>query len=551
MSDVVQLGQHPDADQLSAFMEQALPPHEREATLAHLAVCAECRRIVAISLPPLESTPQADVSPIWRAAGDASPGRVRDWFRGWKIAWLVAPALAGLVVIGIYIRGESGLRGDAAGPVGRAELKEAARAVSPPHAPVRQGPAADSKPLEALVRRPAPARDVGRVIARSAGSSDLRVSDLPVSDLPDNGRAIADLKLLAKPAMGAQAGGAVGNGSGVGPGKGADVAPQPEVQGAVQSGVQTSALDGAGYAPSPTVAATAAKAPLARVTGMDSIGLAATRAVSPLPSGLPIISLALHLHQRLALDTKNALFVSEDDGRHWMGVGAKWSGRAVAVAMAVPTLPRAGAGLLAFDAARRISAGTFSTAGTMASSEGAALPGALGGFVTDAAGALIAGAQITVTGSGGATQSVRTDASGHYLVVNLPPGGYRIEAQSPGFLLQRAQATVAASGQATVNLSLRVGAAAQTVTVDAAAIGGLEPVPSPAQNSVLSNDQATAQATNQVSARTSAARFTAAPAQAAKAKTPKPSTGALPLFVLTTDTGERWTSSDGQNWKRE
>ena len=42
---------HPDADQIGAFVEQALPEHEREQMLDHLAVCAECRAIVALSLP--------------------------------------------------------------------------------------------------------------------------------------------------------------------------------------------------------------------------------------------------------------------------------------------------------------------------------------------------------------------------------------------------------------------------------------------------------------------------------------------------------------------
>ena len=53
MSDLTQFGQHPDADQLTAFVEHALPPHEREQTLAHLATCEHCRAVVALSLPPL------------------------------------------------------------------------------------------------------------------------------------------------------------------------------------------------------------------------------------------------------------------------------------------------------------------------------------------------------------------------------------------------------------------------------------------------------------------------------------------------------------------
>ena len=51
MSETLQSGRHPDADQISAFVESALPAYEREQVLDHLAVCTECRAIVALSLP--------------------------------------------------------------------------------------------------------------------------------------------------------------------------------------------------------------------------------------------------------------------------------------------------------------------------------------------------------------------------------------------------------------------------------------------------------------------------------------------------------------------
>src|SRR4051812_25019106 len=45
---------HPDANVLSAFIEQALGSAERQNVLSHLAVCADCREIVALSLPENE-----------------------------------------------------------------------------------------------------------------------------------------------------------------------------------------------------------------------------------------------------------------------------------------------------------------------------------------------------------------------------------------------------------------------------------------------------------------------------------------------------------------
>jgi hypothetical protein len=46
---------HPDPDVLAAFLEQALSAPERDGVLAHVASCGDCREIVAMSLPPVES----------------------------------------------------------------------------------------------------------------------------------------------------------------------------------------------------------------------------------------------------------------------------------------------------------------------------------------------------------------------------------------------------------------------------------------------------------------------------------------------------------------
>jgi hypothetical protein len=43
--------EHPDADLLTAFCEDAVTPLERERLLAHLAGCARCREITALAMP--------------------------------------------------------------------------------------------------------------------------------------------------------------------------------------------------------------------------------------------------------------------------------------------------------------------------------------------------------------------------------------------------------------------------------------------------------------------------------------------------------------------
>src|ERR1700758_4633344 len=49
------LGQtHPDADVLAAFAEQALPAPERDDVLQHLAMCGDCRDVVALAFPEIE-----------------------------------------------------------------------------------------------------------------------------------------------------------------------------------------------------------------------------------------------------------------------------------------------------------------------------------------------------------------------------------------------------------------------------------------------------------------------------------------------------------------
>jgi hypothetical protein len=43
---------HPDTEMLGAFAEQALSVSEREHILGHLALCADCREVLALAMPP-------------------------------------------------------------------------------------------------------------------------------------------------------------------------------------------------------------------------------------------------------------------------------------------------------------------------------------------------------------------------------------------------------------------------------------------------------------------------------------------------------------------
>jgi len=79
---------HPDPDVLSGFSERSLPERERGQVLEHLARCAGCREVMALSLPAEEAT-VAVVRPV--------RGRWLTWPR---LRWgLVA---AGVIVVGSF-----------------------------------------------------------------------------------------------------------------------------------------------------------------------------------------------------------------------------------------------------------------------------------------------------------------------------------------------------------------------------------------------------------------------------------------------------------------
>ncbi len=80
---------HPDADLLTAFAEGSATVRERETVLAHLAACADCRKVLSLALP--EATTQ-NVAAL-EHAGFA----LKRWARGWM--WV--PTLAAVAVVAI------------------------------------------------------------------------------------------------------------------------------------------------------------------------------------------------------------------------------------------------------------------------------------------------------------------------------------------------------------------------------------------------------------------------------------------------------------------
>ncbi len=63
--------EHPDANLLTAFLEQSLTKRERALVMSHLAECAECREQISLVLPELEpesplALRRAQRRPVWR-----------------------------------------------------------------------------------------------------------------------------------------------------------------------------------------------------------------------------------------------------------------------------------------------------------------------------------------------------------------------------------------------------------------------------------------------------------------------------------------------------
>lgn len=417
MSDLRPLSLHPDADQLNAFVEHALPAHENERTLAHLAICAHCRTIVALLIPETEELPKATLA---RA----------PWFSGWRLAWVGAPALAGLLVFAVYFR------------QGRPES----------HA---------TKSLQTVdVVHPA-ASSIAPPIATSSLHS--------VSAAPQ-----PKIRRSSEKAAAAVA------------------SPPPQAQ--MADALGKARIPYAMFAPRQAFS----PLPSARPENVPQL--------APLPSNLPILSMAAKGRERLALDRANTLFFSNDEGRTWNAVTPEWPGRIVKVSLLALSAPLSAQPLSAaplrapkIEAKRKLSS-VGVIGGVM---QGGIPTSVLNGVVTDPSGAAVPNAYVVVSNAPTPlVQTTNTDREGRYRIEGLAPGIYKVEAESPGFNKQSISVQVDPSQQSVANLKLTVGASTQRVQVEAAAA-------------------------------------LAAP------------DGTAGAFEVTTDTGDHWISSDGRTWTHQ
>ncbi len=144
---------HPDADTLTAYVEQVLPAGERSQVVEHLAACDFCREIVALSLPALPE----------KTLVQTLPAPSRFWTFGFR--WAGALAVIAIAVA-LLIERPGHKEPEAQAPVAKLAEPPQADSANPPKA-------ADSVPVENIA--PAViASEASRTSPSSSSSSTRR-----------------------------------------------------------------------------------------------------------------------------------------------------------------------------------------------------------------------------------------------------------------------------------------------------------------------------------------------------------------------------------------
>ena len=341
MNTTSQLDLHPDAEILSAFVEQVLGAPEREQVLAHLAGCSRCRQVIFLAQ---QATADAEV-PAARPATQP-----RAWFWNWRLAWVPAAALAAALALVVTFHPR---HTEPAPEMAKVEPPSQAAVPTPlPEKPIVAG--VSHQPTPALAKKSV-ARDV-ELGARLESAEKLTQEPAP-SAAPS-----------AEP-------GTFGASAGVGHAfmpSSVESAPQPETatqyqpEPAVAAWQQEQQRTTGAHSVSANTSQVSEKRMRAEAYSANAIrpsaptssgprvaqqsqsttganfdigtqrqlaGLTASHRPSPpkLPSGLAAVSRATTQNLTLEIDLAGTLFLSGDFGQHWEQVARQWSGRAVEV----------------------------------------------------------------------------------------------------------------------------------------------------------------------------------------------------------------------------
>jgi hypothetical protein len=359
MNPTIQPGMHPDAESLTAFAEQVLPVAEREEILAHMSACSRCREVVFLAQQAAEEDQPEPVA----AAADVPSKPRSSWFN-WRWAWIPAAACAGL--IGVAVVQHNRRVATETETVANVAPTDALRATISPKAviqnPTPQNEKKPAKPARSsgivMEREIAPqtlARDESKKLDanKAADRKDLALKAAAPSSAPSPGVAGGSMHgMMAARAKTSSIGGP----SAVNQFEQQNMANQQKTL-QQSSGAQLDAANStvkaaaARQAESETVtvnaetavpmppAATAAPAQIDQIPTTEEnratvpanlAGLFKKEKAS-LPSRLDALSVASGAGRTIALDTKGALFLSEDDSKHWKPIRTQWTGRAILV----------------------------------------------------------------------------------------------------------------------------------------------------------------------------------------------------------------------------
>jgi hypothetical protein len=96
-----------------------------------------------------------------------------------------------------------------------------------------------------------------------------------------------------------------------------------------------------------------------------------------------------------------------------------------------------------------------------------ALPGQIGGYVSDSSGAMVANARVTITSAEGSSRSVSTDSSGRFVVGGMRSGALNAKVEMPGFNTSIFDLNYDANQPSLYSFPLSVGTTNETVEVSA------------------------------------------------------------------------------------
>jgi hypothetical protein len=405
------VGEHLDADLLTAFAERSLPESERTLALSHLSLCSDCREVIALALPATETM---------SVAVPARPARA---------GWLTMPAFRwGVVAAGVLVVTSFGVLQYRQMHPGKEKQLPAAvipheQVSSPVQIPTTSaqtsaapGPVAHTEQKMQLDKRVEARKQFPSMFPQSKSASDAGAIGGGIWRPSSNASRVSS-------------GGLSGSGGGMAPGAGL---------GANTSTAVT--VEAQGAAPALTTSTSAApvsdqlaqnQAQQLPLQGRNVIDLSIARAKDPVPAAAAAMqapSVALHTSPSLMQHAAPRWMITSSGGlRRSLDAGLTWED---------------------------VNVNSGSIAGT----------------VKDPSGAVVADASVTVTNLDTSEKHIESSGGdGLFNFSNLSPGRYRIDIEKPGFShFVQSPMTLNEQRSARLDAALRLGQVSETVEVEAA-----------------------------------------------------------------------------------